>query len=207
MDYEKKYKEALERARLYYCDGVKQLVRDIVSYIFPELKKSEDKTKDGEQEKPQVYETKDGEIITYSENEGYKVVEPKFNVGDWVVLLTSDGEKIVQIGSVEYFKSGEPRYITSEGKWFGNGTKAHLWTIKDARDGDILSYVTDEDDLWIMIYWSLYEPYEGHVHYHALLVNDNFSGKGTCCICIDNLKPATKEQCNLLFQKMREAGY
>ena len=134
-------------------------------------------------------------------------VEPKFKVGDWVVLLTSDGEKIVQINSVEYFKSGEPRYITSEGKWFGNGTKAHLWTIKDAKDGDILSYVTAEDDLWIMIYWSLYKPYEGHVHYHALLVNDNFSGKGTCCICIDNLKPATKEQCNLLFQKMREAGY
>ena len=83
----------------------------------------------------------------------------------------------------------------------------HPWTIQDARDGDVLAYVTDEEDLWIMIYWSLYEPYEGHVHYHALLVNDDFSDKGTCCICISDLKPATKEQRELLFQKMKEAGY
>ena len=82
-----------------------------------------------------------------------------------------------------------------------------LWTIQDAKDGDVLAYVTDEDALWIMIYRSLYEPYEGHVHYHALLVNDNFSDKGTCCICINDLKPATKEQRDLLFAKMKEAGY
>lgn len=58
-----------------------------------------------------------------------------------------------------------------------------------------------------MLYWSLYEPYEGHVHYHALLINDDFTNKGTCCICIDNLKPATKEQRKLLFQKIKESGY
>ena len=54
---------------------------------------------------------------------------------------------------------------------------------------------------------ALYKPYEGHVHYHALLVNDEFSDKGTCCICIDNLKPATKEQRDLLFKKMNNAGF
>ena len=58
-----------------------------------------------------------------------------------------------------------------------------------------------------MIYWSLYEPYEGHVHYHALLINDDFSDKGTCCIYINDLKPATKEQRDLLFAKMKDAGY
>ena len=58
-------------------------------------------------------------------------VEPRFKVGDWVVLSTSDGEKVVQIDSIEHFKSGEPRYITSEGRWFGNGTKARLLTDKD----------------------------------------------------------------------------
>lgn len=41
--------------------------------------------KQGEQEEPQVYETENGEIITYSETDGYKVVEPKFKVGDWIV--------------------------------------------------------------------------------------------------------------------------
>ena len=41
--------------------------------------------KQGEQEEPQVYETEDGEIITYSETDGYKFVEPNFHEGDWVV--------------------------------------------------------------------------------------------------------------------------
>lgn len=38
--------------------------------------------KQGKQEEPQVYETEDGEIITYSESEGYKVIDPKFKVND-----------------------------------------------------------------------------------------------------------------------------
>lgn len=36
----------------------------------------------GKQEEPQVYETEDGEVITYSESEGYKVIDPKFKVND-----------------------------------------------------------------------------------------------------------------------------
>ena len=54
-----------------------------------------------------------------------------FKKGDWVVLSISDGEKVVQIDSIKYFKSGEPMYITSEGRWFGNGTKARILTNKD----------------------------------------------------------------------------
>ena len=42
MDYEKKYKDALERARYYHCDGVKQEIIDALEYVFPELKESED---------------------------------------------------------------------------------------------------------------------------------------------------------------------
>lgn len=132
--------------------------------------------------------------------------EPKFKVGDWI----TDGEAVFHITSysIDYGYQLETPKGTSF--HFSNETvekKYHLWTIEDAKDGDVLAYVTDEEDLWIMIYWSLYEPYEGHVHYHALLVNDNFSDKGTCCICINDLKPATKEQCDLLFQKMKEEGY
>lgn len=43
MDYKKKYNEALERANKYNFDGAKQVVKDLVFYIFPELKESEDK--------------------------------------------------------------------------------------------------------------------------------------------------------------------
>ena len=41
--------------------------------------------KQGKQEEPQVYETEDGKIVTYSETDGYKFVEPKFKVRDKLV--------------------------------------------------------------------------------------------------------------------------
>ena len=159
------------------------------------------------QEEPQVYETEDSEIITYSENEGYKVIEPKFHEGDWI----TNGQLTCKVLNVTS-KSYELHLYNDDNCHFETDIQSvnkdyHLWNVSDAKNGDVLAYVTDEEDLWIMIYWSLYEPYEGHVHYHALLVNDNFSDKGTCCICIDDLKPATKEQHDLLFSKMKEAGY
>ena len=40
--------------------------------------------KQDEQEEPQVYETKDGKIITYSETDRYNFVEPKFHKGQWI---------------------------------------------------------------------------------------------------------------------------
>ena len=127
--------------------------------------------------------------------------EPKFKFGDWVVDKNGTLQQILSYKNGIYKHTNGYSSKMFEDEW-------RLWDItKDAKDGDVLAYVTDEEDLWIMIYWSLYEPYEGHVHYHALLVNDNFSDKGTCCICINDLKPATKEQRDIFFQKMKEAGY
>lgn len=40
--------------------------------------------KQGKKEEPQVYETEDGDIITYSETDENNIVEPKFKVGDKV---------------------------------------------------------------------------------------------------------------------------
>ena len=141
-----------------------------------------------------------------AEKKVLKNLKPKFNVGDWIV---SANGKVNQVISVDADNVDFDGYTLDDGVYF-SGTwcnSYHLWTIKDAKEGDVLSYKTDEGDLWIMLYWSLYEPYEGHVHYHALLVNDDFTDKGTCCICIDNLKPATIEQHELLFRKMKEEGY
>ena len=60
-----------------------------------------------------------------------KKIEPTFHKGDWVVVSTTKGDRVVQIASVEHFKDGYPSYITTEGRWFGNGTKARLLTDKD----------------------------------------------------------------------------
>jgi hypothetical protein len=147
----------------------------------------------------------DGYCKVKREAESIDKAEPKFKIGDWI----TNGDytwKIVKVEPLDYILQSQDGNIVDDTISHVD-EQFHSFTIEDAKEGDVLSYVTDEEDLWIMIYWSLYEPYEGHVHYHALLVNDNFSDKSTCCICINNLKPATKEQRDLLFQKVKETGY
>lgn len=138
----------------------------------------------------------------YGENKPNDKVEPKFKVGDWVVISTSDGEKVVQIDSIEYFKSGEQRYITSEGRWFGNGAKTHLWTIQDEKAGDVL-----ELDCGIGIFKdNCIDGYNIHCYCYytygcVLEINEDS--------LYDNYQshPATKEQCNTLMKAMTDAGY
>ena len=79
---------------------------------------------------PEKYEEIVNECI-YGEEKPTNKAEPKFKVGDWVKVSTTKGDKVVQIASVEYFKNGYPSYTTTEGRWFGNGTKARLLTDKD----------------------------------------------------------------------------
>lgn len=264
MDYEKKYKEALERAKEINNEH-KAHPFDIMLKVFPELKESEDeKVVAGLVKMVQVaapsyirgYGIGKDDVLAWLEKQGetftkkdvddaylkgvcdtkhelekqgkqkpfdYKnaniqqkdfspKVEPKFKVGNWY-QCTKDffGKGVTFDKNTAYYCAKEGCLQCEYGCHIAIVKDLYdnfkLWTIQDAKDGDVLSYVTDEGDLWIMIYRSLYEPYEGHVHYHALLVNDNFGDKGTCCICIDDLNPAAKEQCDLLFSKMKEAGY
>ena len=240
MDYEKAYKEALERAKMWQEHlnevGYKDFA-DELNYIFSGLRESEDEKirkmiiNHLMQERGSLSNDEAAEAIAWLEKQGEQPqgktaleaikeekvdnqnrlkpadkVEPKFKVGDWVILTTGELSVTLQIVNVD---TNKKLY------WFNDKSYLpivdeeclHHWTIQDAKDGDVLAYETDEEDLWIMIYWSLYEPYEGHVHYHALLANDNFSDKGTCCICINDLKPATKEQRDTLMKAMADAGW
>ena len=287
MDYEKKYSEALERAKECHVDGLAlhQPVKDVLEYIFPELQESEDERileiikhciesrylhtstikgisqkqcftwleKQGEQEKPQVYETKDGEVITYSESEGYKVVKPKFKVGD--IIIKSQNSDINKFGKFKITGIKDGRYWYNEfviceiseqdewelipkfnvGNWITNGQLTckvlsvtgksyelhlynddychfetdiqsvdkdyHLWSIKDSKDGDVLAEDTCtfiikklNHDLTAEIYCCLYD--DGDFEF-----NSNLGFDDTCTY------PATKEQHDLLFQKMKEEGY
>lgn len=214
----KAYDEAIKRAREYDFSLTGVCAGDVIEDVFPELKESENERirkelikyfSEGIEFLSLIPYNKE-ECVAWLEKQGVKNftdrVEPKFYEGDWVFIEDVKGYKNgpFQIKAVDSFGYSFDEYHTIP---FMYEELLSKWTIQDAKEGDVLSYVTDEEDLWIMIYWSLYEPYEGHVHYHALLVNNNFSDKGTCCISIDNLNPATKEQRDLLFQKMKEAGY
>ena len=131
-------------------------------------------------------------------------VELKFNVGDWI----TNGKFIVgQIISVDkeyyhYICNGieQPLYIS-------NAHNYHLWAIQDAKDGDVL-FTSSTASHETFIFKSIDE--RGNVKcYFAYDSEDGFRegkyhfiGKPTFMT-----HPATKEQRDLLFQKMHEAGY
>ena len=128
-----------------------------------------------------------------------KKVEPKFKIGDWITNGRY-ARLIVGINSdwpLYMFKDGTSKRIKDIDK------KYHLWTIQDAKDSDILAFKDGTSGVLI------YKDNLGNlgVLSHCRIIRDKFvdieeSGWGETL-----LSPATKEQRDLLFQKMREAGY
>ena len=130
--------------------------------------------------------------------------EPRFKVGDWVVY---DGWT-TRIESVE--KDG---YTNSERGFipFKRHDSMHLWTIKDAKDGDVLC----SESGWTCIFKTLVNDKT----FSSYCFMDNtkwFCETGSKCHTLEEefikayngkIHPATKEQRDLLFSKMKEAGY
>lgn len=158
--------------------------------------------KQGEQEEPQVYETEDDEVITYSESEGYKVVEPKFKVGDWLV---HNERRII----IKVLKATPLVYEVVDVLGYHHTitdtaieNNYHLWTIKDAKKGDVLIA-----ENIIFIYK---KALASHIVSYCKLINDVFESTvdaRTCCEGNPYVHPATIEQRDTLFSKMEEAGY
>lgn len=123
-------------------------------------------------------------------------VKPKFKVGDWVTngLCTW---RIDSINGEMYYGNG-----VDPGEYFENiDVEYRLWSIQDAKDGDVLAEDTCtfiikklNHDLTAEIYCCLYDDGDFEL-------NSNLGFDDTCTY------PATKEQRDLLFQKMKEEGY
>ena len=128
-------------------------------------------------------------------------VEPKFKVEDWI----TDGTCKVKITAISntyywYAKNCILGEIESIDK------KYHLWSIQDAKDGDVLS----TDNGWTCIF----KAFDGCVFSSYCFMD---SQKWFCVVSSEahtpdsringNILPATKEQRDLLFKKMKEAGY
>lgn len=128
-------------------------------------------------------------------------VEPKFKVGDWIINKS--------FGNVKQIKE----FDDNESVWFTDGTGTFVeflkgyrpWTIKDAKNGDVLEF-GDHGRLVTGIL-SFVNKTTGKVDVSCLLEGDKF--KVGIFYNLDTVKPhpATKEQRNILFQKMKEAGY
>lgn len=148
-------------------------------------------------------------LNVFKTNPGYTElplsVEHDFKVGDWIVR----GEGFVY----------EPSLITEIRDYYIcellNGERVtytsndvhknfHLWTIADAKDGDVLAtgniiciFKKLDKDGYYIISPCIYTVKDG-----LEVIDDEDDTIGSC-----GFKPATKEDRELLFRKMKEAGY
>ena len=131
-------------------------------------------------------------------------VEPKFHEGDWVVFngLTLYINEVVKGYYRTISKGGTPNSYD-----WNIDNAARLWTIEEARDGDVLVYGDNPKDHHveiIMKFKSLRNKQSAFTHFHIfnyeLRTND-------WCDCGKNVHPATKEQRDKLEKAMLKAGY
>ena len=134
-------------------------------------------------------------------------VKPKFHEGEWII-----GDKdntIHQVkAAIENVSNGKYAYDLIDGGYISTSHESdyHLWTIQDAKDGDVLAV----------------EPIEGYSSSFVAIYKERgldffnsycfvgFDGKfykGENGHSIEKIHPATKEQHDLLFKKMHKAGY
>lgn len=151
-----------------------------------------------------VTEDKD-EIWLEKQGEQKSVVIPKFKVGDWVIF-NNHHESIYQIEKIENYRYFLRHYLGGTMSIHFDNELIRLWTIQDAKDGDVLyeSYsntiliLRSQTCGWIKVYCDFW-------------INKNkFTGTDPADygrVSEMDLKPAAKEKRDLLFQKMKEAGY
>ena len=133
-------------------------------------------------------------------------VESKFKVGDWVVKKSGnpfeDNRKFARINMID-----------KEKLWFDCGTwledkYLRLWTIQDAKDGDVLASSLDNKPF--IFNGCLDSIYVGA--YGGLSFSDKFITTDNQPLyhfwdAKINVRPATKEETKRLFNNMKEAGY
>ena len=139
-----------------------------------------------------------------AEKKELKKIELKFKVGDWIVY---DGwtTQILQVCQDGYVNNRQG-FIPKERE-----DAMRLWDISDAKDGDILcTYECDEPKIVFILKGTPKKHYALSYHCYYNIMYPHFesaSVKGCLAPNDEDVKPATKEQRDLLFQKMHEAGY
>jgi hypothetical protein len=135
-------------------------------------------------------------------------IEHEFKVGDWVVKKDGKtfygGNYAVQITSIEVDEGSRHIWLSST-TWVRDND-IRLWSIADAKDGDVLA----TDNGWTCIF----KPFDGCAFSSYCFMDSQnwFCESGAEGHTLDsringNIHPATKEQRDLLFAKMKEDGY
>ena len=140
-----------------------------------------------------------------------------FTKGDWVVLyIEGNGSITTQIKDVEVTSDKETRYWISDNKlnirWFDDKSTARRWNINfDAKDGDILcTYECGEPKIVFILKGTPKKHYALSYYCYYNIMYPHFNPgieKGCLAPNDEDVKPATKEQQDTLFAKMKESGY
>ena len=238
MNYEQRYKEALKAVKeLQEANPSDDGIQNWVNENFHELAKSEDERMVKEimccvescyidehaqtirawLEKKVEQKSFDYENATIVPKDFAPKEEPKFHEGNWVVY----NNDICQIVKRE---EGCNKLVTV----FGIGKElvnernlstARLWTIQDAKDGDVL-FAENFDNIGGCVFlfkgldsWKFDAEGDKAVAtgYCCASITESgstdFGIQGPDCVEIKRVHPATKEQRDLLFYKMKESGY
>lgn len=226
----KAYDEALAKAKELYSDTttLSQPVKDVLEYIFPELKlfkkmeeekirldivdiiKSQKNINGPTLDKMIDWLDKQGEKLQESirevSNKKPDKVKPKFKVGDWIVF-----DSITSL-IYDVHRNNDTYGVKLEDGAFRDydinvlDKKAHLWnTEEDAKVGDVLCSERDSIIIFAGVYGKFCKYHVALTIDGKLIVNEN---GGDHLWGLSNVAcPATKEQQDLLFQKMAEKSY
>lgn len=135
-------------------------------------------------------------------------LEAKFKVGDWI----TNGDysyQIIKTDGLDYtLKSQNGAIVVYDIDYIEN--EFHLWDItKDAKKGDVL-YCKKEfiDGKEVIVMYSginIHNYVDSYCRYNSKL---GFNTYITHVLNVEHdfIVPATKEQCDLLFQKMKDVG-
>ena len=138
-------------------------------------------------------------MATMDEQKSVDKVEPKFHEGEWI----TNGDytwKIAEVKPLDYILQSQDGNIVDDTISHVD-EQFHSFTVKDAKDGDVLA---TKDTVFIFKHidkagLSLCKSYCEVIGNSELGLGFDFS--------INNVHPATKEQRDTLFLKMKEAGY
>jgi len=140
-------------------------------------------------------------------------VETRFKVGDWVVWdnkISCHIDNIYQGKESLMYEITDVHNMTRSYGVKGFDNNAHLWTIEDVKEGDVLARNNGILSICIFAHFAginnKYSSFLCHCGLEGEGLGQQLSINGYHDDCKDYV-PATKEQRNLLFQKIKEAGY
>ena len=193
----------LDHNGTFFSDGTGSLFLTLVgnsgNYLLNSVYASPSQTKEFFEElEKSDYEWVSDTVVRKKQN------KPKFKVGDWLQYRNAKPFLVEEITRQGYVNGDDCLPFSWE-------NETHLWTIADAKDGDVLA--GSKNDVILMFRGIGNARWDDIIDYHFyydcyrenFIVQEDVNYWGNTEN--NQLKPATKEQRDLLFQKMKEEGY